>query len=405
MPGVRFLSSAPFLFTYKEVFDSVSFKLKKLGVVAGLAVLALALTLLFVYKNYFSKVEVFSSGESLGVYASVHNFNEAIDKYKSKYEDRYDVDLKKAKYEFKRSDEEPKNTISECAFNIDACAIEKDGKSLYALKNEDAANEFLQSLENHYYSDNTMSVEIKDDVKISKLVMPLSEIKTVKEALKEVIENNKLKNDKAINVLLTKKESTEEVITMPVESQEDPSLPRGETVLSMDGEEGLKDVKSIAYYENDELISKVVLEENVKKKAAPKLVLVGTRKALADGSFIKPTRGGYSSGFGSRWGRMHQGVDIDADYGDDVFAADGGVVSYAGTLGTYGKLVEIDHQNGYKTRYAHLSSILVSKGDSLTKGELLGKVGATGRVTGPHLHFEVIVNGKAQDPMNYLRGY
>ena len=191
---------------------------------------------------------------------------------------------------------------------------------------------------------------------------------------------------------------------MPVESQDDPSLPRGETVLSMDGEDGLKTVKSISYYENDELISKVVLEENVKKKAAPKLVLVGTRKALADGSFIKPTRGGYSSGFGRRWGRMHQGVDIDADYGDDVFSADGGVVSFAGTLGTYGNLIEIDHQNGYKTRYAHLSSINVSKGDTLTKGEFIGKVGATGRVTGPHLHFEVIVNGKAQDPMNYLRG-
>ena len=101
---------------------------------------------------------------------------------------------------------------------------------------------------------------------------------------------------------------------------------------------------------------------------------------------------------------MHQGVDIDADYGDDVFSADGGVVSFAGTLGTYGNLIEIDHQNGYKTRYAHLSSINVSKGDTLTKGEFIGKVGATGRVTGPHLHFEVIVNGKAQDPMNYLRG-
>ena len=262
----------------------------------------------------------------------------------------------------------------------------------------------MTDLENHYYSDNTVSVKIKDDVEIKREKMPLRAVKTVKAALEEVLENNKLKNENAINVLLTKKENTEEVITMPVESQDDPSLPRGETVLSMDGEDGLKTVKSISYYENDELISKVVLEENVKKKAAPKLVLVGTRKALADGSFIKPTRGGYSSGFGRRWGRMHQGVDIDADYGDDVFSADGGVVSFAGTLGTYGNLIEIDHQNGYKTRYAHLSSINVSKGDTLTKGEFIGKVGATGRVTGPHLHFEVIVNGKAQDPMNYLRG-
>lgn len=382
----------------------MNFKIKKLGIIASVAFLALAMTILFVYKNFFSRVEVFASGKSLGVYASVHKFNEAIDNYKSKYEDRYGVYLIKAKYEFNSSDEELRNTISEDAFDIDAYAILKNGRSIYALKNEDAANEFLTDLENHYYSDNTMSVKIKDDVEIKREKMSLRAVKTVKAALEEVLENNKLKNEKAINVLLTKKENTEEVITMPVESQDDPSLPRGETVLSMDGEDGLKTVKSISYYENDELISKVVLEENVKKKAAPKLVLVGTRKALADGSFIKPTRGGYSSGFGRRWGRMHQGVDIDADYGDDVFSADGGVVSFAGTLGTYGNLIEIDHQNGYKTRYAHLSSINVSKGDTLTKGEFIGKVGATGRVTGPHLHFEVIVNGKAQDPMNYLRG-
>ena len=382
----------------------MNFKIKKLGIIASVAFLALAMTILFVYKNFFSRVEVFASGKSLGVYASVHKFNEAIDNYKSKYEDRYGVYLIKAKYEFNSSDEELRNTISEDAFDIDAYAILKNGRSIYALKNEDAANEFLTDLENHYYSDNTMSVKIKDDVEIKREKMSLRAVKTVKAALEEVLENNKLKNEKAINVLLTKKENVEEVITMPVESQDDPSLPRGETVLSMDGEDGLKSVKSISYYENDELISKVVLEENVKKKAAPKLVLVGTRKALADGSFIKPTRGGYSSGFGRRWGRMHHGVDIDADYGDDVFSADGGVVSFAGTLGTYGNLIEIDHQNGYKTRYAHLSSINVSKGDTLTKGEFIGKVGATGRVTGPHLHFEVIVNGKAQDPMNYLRG-
>ena len=382
----------------------MNFKIKKLGIIASVAFLAIAMTILFVYKNFFSRVEVFASGKSLGVYASVHKFNEAIDNYKSKYEDRYGAHLIKAKYEFNSSDEELRNTISEDAFDIDAYSILKNGRSIYALKNEDDANEFLTDLENHYYSDNTMSVKIKDDVEVKREKMPLRAVKTVKAALKEVLENNKLKNEKAINVLLTKKENTEEVISMPVESQDDPSLPRGETVLSMDGEDGLKTVKSISYYENDELISKVVLEENVKKKAAPKLVLVGTRKALADGSFIKPTRGGYSSGFGRRWGRMHQGVDIDADYGDDVFSADGGVVSFAGTLGTYGNLIEIDHQNGYKTRYAHLSSINVSKGDTLTKGECIGKVGATGRVTGPHLHFEVIVNGKAQDPMNYLRG-
>lgn len=377
---------------------------KKLGIIASVAFFALAIIIAFVYKNFFSRVEVFSSGKSLGVYSSVHNFNKAIDNYKSKYEDRYGADLVKANYEFKKSDKELRNAISDDAFYANAYVVQKSGETLYALKNEDAANEFLTAIENHYYSDNTICVKIKDNIELKKEKISLKDLRTVNSALKEVLENNKLKNDKAINVLLTKKENVEEVIAMPVESQDDPSLPRGETVLSMDGEDGLKAVKSIAYYENDELINKVVLEENVKKKAAPKLVLVGTRKALADGSFAKPTRGGISSGFGRRWGRQHTGVDIDADYGDAVYASDGGVVSYAGFLGTYGNLIEIDHQNGYKTRYAHLSSINVSKGETLMKGDFIGKVGTTGRVTGPHLHFEVIVNGKSQNPLNYIRG-
>lgn len=372
---------------------------------ASLSLATLVIAVLFIYTNFYSKVEVFACGKSLGVYDSRHSFNKAIDTYKTKYEERYACNLIKENYEFIKSTDATRNDISEDAFNIDAYTINKDGNAIYALKSEEAANEFLTSIENYYYSDNTICVKIKDDIEIIKEKIPLNKIETVKAALDEVIENNKLKNDKSINVLLTKKENVEEIIKMPIESQNDPSLPRGETVLSMDGEDGIKDVKSLAYYENDELINKVVLEENVKKEAVKKLVLVGTRKQLADGSFTRPTRGGISSTFGRRWGRQHTGVDIDADYGDAVYASDGGVVSFAGYLGTYGKLVEIDHQNGYKTRYAHLSQILVNKGDTLTKGELLGKVGTTGRVTGPHLHFEVIVNGKSQNPLNYLRGY
>lgn len=383
----------------------MNFKKKKLSVLAVLCLATLAIAILFIKNNFYSKVEAFSGGKSLGVYESRYSFNKAIDTYKTKYEDIHDCKLIKDNYEFVKSTDATRNDISEDAFKIDAYTVQKDGKSIYSLKSEEAANELLTSIENHYYSDNTICVKIKDEIEIIKEKISLKDIRTVKAALDEVLENNKLKNDKSINVLLTKKENAEELIKMPVESQEDPTLPRGETVLSTDGEDGIKDVKSLAYYENDELINKVVLEENVKKAAVKKLVLVGTRKALADGSFTRPTRGGISSGFGRRWGRQHTGVDIDANYGDAVYASDGGVVSFAGFLGTYGKLVEIDHQNGYKTRYAHLSQILVSKGDTLTKGELLGNVGTTGRVTGPHLHFEVIVNGKSQDPLNYLRGY
>lgn len=100
--------------------------------------------------------------------------------------------------------------------------------------------------------------------------------------------------------------------------------------------------------------------------------------------------------------RFHSGIDIGADYGDSVVAADGGVVVTAGWLGGYGKAVIIDHGNGISTVYGHNSEILVSEGQRVRKGELISRVGATGDATGPHLHFEVRLNGSPVSPLDYL---
>lgn len=99
----------------------------------------------------------------------------------------------------------------------------------------------------------------------------------------------------------------------------------------------------------------------------------------------------------------HTGVDIDGDYSTFSIAAHDGVISYTGWRNGYGLTVEIDHGNGLKTRYAHNSKILVSTGDVVSAGEHLAKTGTTGRSTGTHLHFEVILNGKFQNPLSYVR--
>lgn len=88
--------------------------------------------------------------------------------------------------------------------------------------------------------------------------------------------------------------------------------------------------------------------------------------------------------------------------GTTVMAADGGTVTYAGYSGAYGYLVTIDHQNGMETRYAHNSELLVSVGDKVYQGQSIAKSGNTGRSTGPHVHFEIRVDGVAKDPLNYL---
>jgi murein DD-endopeptidase MepM/ murein hydrolase activator NlpD len=118
--------------------------------------------------------------------------------------------------------------------------------------------------------------------------------------------------------------------------------------------------------------------------------------------FIWPVNGTVVSGFGWRWGRMHEGIDIAAPIGAPIWAAAAGSVIYAGWLGGYGNLVVVDHGNGLATAYAHASSILVSVGQSVSQGETVSLVGSTGNSSGPHLHFEVRVNGSAADPLLYL---
>jgi murein DD-endopeptidase MepM/ murein hydrolase activator NlpD len=117
---------------------------------------------------------------------------------------------------------------------------------------------------------------------------------------------------------------------------------------------------------------------------------------------VWPCDGVVVSGFGMRWGRMHEGIDIGCAYGTPNRAAAAGTVIYAGWLGGYGNLVVVDHGNGLATAYAHASSIVVGVDQSVSQGQTVSLVGSTGNSSGPHLHFEVRVNGTAVDPLFYL---
>lgn len=100
---------------------------------------------------------------------------------------------------------------------------------------------------------------------------------------------------------------------------------------------------------------------------------------------------------------MHTGLDIAGNMGQDILASEEGRVIYSDTKGTYGKTVMIDHGSGIVTLYAHCSQLYVSTGQVVSKGEVIAAIGSTGRSTGPHLHYEVRINGQHTDPINYLR--
>ncbi|HHY02246.1 MAG TPA: peptidoglycan DD-metalloendopeptidase family protein [Paracoccus sp.] len=111
----------------------------------------------------------------------------------------------------------------------------------------------------------------------------------------------------------------------------------------------------------------------------------------------------FSSGFGARWGRQHQGIDMAAPTSTSVFATGDGVVTFAGWQRGYGNLIKIQHELGTETRYGHLSKIRVKAGQRVSRNTLIGDIGNTGRSTGPHLHYEVRVDGKAVDPMSFIK--
>lgn len=134
--------------------------------------------------------------------------------------------------------------------------------------------------------------------------------------------------------------------------------------------------------------------------AAPAAAAPAVR--AAGGGWVWPARGPVTSGYGRRWGRMHQGIDIGAPTGAPIVAARGGTVSFAGRMSGYGNLVLVNHGDGIVTAYAHQSRIMVSAGQSVGAGQRIGSIGCTGNCTGPHLHFEVRVNGSPRNPMAYL---
>jgi len=137
-------------------------------------------------------------------------------------------------------------------------------------------------------------------------------------------------------------------------------------------------------------------------QAAAQTASATTVTPSGSGMLRWPVSGPVTSPFGMRWGRMHEGIDIGVPSGTPVAAAGTGTVIYAGWMEGYGNLVAIDHGGGLATAYGHNTSVTVSVGQQVTAGTIIAYSGSTGHSTGPHVHFEVRVNGTPVDPLGYL---
>lgn len=363
-----------------------------------------------------------------------------------------------AKDELIATDKEIRSNIrSQLTFLVGGYALVIDDEEIGYTKSKEELEELLETIKEPYIDETEENSKILDvnfveNVKIEKKEIPLNKIDDTEELLQyiqtgseeikthvvevgeslwtiakmhdvsvdDLVAANSGKDPEKLQIgdeiKLTVPKSlltvsiTEEVeytanTDFEVNVEYDDDMYKTQSNVKVKGEEGETKFLSKITKHDGVVVDEEILKEEVIKKPVDQLVVKGTKelpKTAATGAFLMPTRGRLSSRYGWRNGRMHRGLDIAASTGTPIKAADGGKVVFAGWKGSYGRLVEISHENGYVTKYAHCSSINVSAGDRVYKGQVIARVGNTGNSTGPHLHFEVLKNGSNVNPASYV---
>lgn len=256
-----------------------------------------------------------------------------------------------------------------------------------------AEGEVLGEIANQYDLSLTKILQLNPDLKKDSILQIGQEI-------------NVTEYEPFVDVITIEETMVEEEVSYETEIIESDRMYKGEEKVKQKGANG----KSKVHYEvektNGKETNKSVLEEEIINEPVNKVIIRGTKVIPNQGSgkLTWPADGGYvSSHMGKRWGRTHKGIDIARPASRTIKAADHGVVQSAGWDGGYGNKIVIDHNNGMKTVYAHLSSINVKVGQKVEKGSKIGIMGSTGNSTGVHLHFEVYQNDDLQNPMEYFQ--
>jgi murein DD-endopeptidase MepM/ murein hydrolase activator NlpD len=341
---------------------------------------------------------------------------------------------------------------------VEAYSLNVDGKDIVFVKDKKTAEKILEKLKDKFLEEiedkEKAEISFQEKVEIQKESIDIGDVKDLEEAYEYIIiGSNKVEKyivqegdttwditkknnitledikqanpdidlDKLqigqelnlvapkpfINVKIVETVIYEEPIPYTVKYEETDKLYLGESKTKIKGKEGKKKVVAELIKINGTVKDKNIIQEETIREPQTQIILKGTKerpRTLAYGNFTNPRTGVITSRFGPRWGEIHTGLDISAPKGSPVLAADGGKVIFSGASGSgYGNLIIVDHENGYVTYYAHLNSMNVKKGERVYKGQTIATVGATGRVTGPHLHFEIRKNGVPINPESYIK--
>lgn len=285
-------------------------------------------------------------------------------------------------------------------------AITVEGKPEVVVKDEATAQALISAIKAKYLPKGenitVQEVKLREEVGFRPVMVGIAEIVPLGEAKEALLGKEK----PFLHVVVTYEEKTKKPIPYPIEIRSERSLAWGTDKVLQRGEEGEKEVCFQVVTQNGKETARRVTATNVRREPVKQVVARGANFALAarGGGFLPwPCRGTVTSRYGYRGREFHPAIDIAAPKGTPVYAVAPGVVTSAGWEGGYGNCVTVDHGGGLVTRYAHLTRITKKAGEVIAEEEVLGTVGATGRATGNHLHFEVILNGEQHNPLRYLR--
>lgn len=285
--------------------------------------------------------------------------------------------------------------------------VNAGGEDVLYLSSCTEINEALENRLNKYNKkDKSCSSEFASEITVSEAFFSAASM-NCSEEVKAFVDT--------LDVITVATSTESEKIPFDTVIKKSSSKKAGYTLVTTKGVEGVKKLNKQFTYLNGKVTEEKVVSETVVSNPVDEVVVVGTASAskgssnkyASSGKFVYPADKNAYLTITSYWGdgRNHQAVDIAGAVGTKIYSSLAGTVVYAGYMGDYGYNVIVDHGNGMSTRYAHCSKLYVKTGEKVSAGQTIALMGNTGNSTGPHLHFEVILNGTRVDPAPYLGLY
>ncbi|WP_238884109.1 peptidoglycan DD-metalloendopeptidase family protein [Clostridium sp. YIM B02551] len=344
-------------------------------------------------------------------------YKEVLSYLKSKYEEA-DIDkttlvfknIWNKEFELSKDIEVKENILKSLQGSVKAKKLILGDRTIGYVSSDKEKNQVFEALASAYIKDNGISkdeikkVDVSGNIKLEDETINISKIEPIEIIASNIYNENRKSSNPLIKIDIVVKNTVKEEIPPSTKIVSTKDLYWGES-NTIQGKAGTKEVLRDLTYENGTVISEQRISEKVITKATDIIIYKGAKDPISSGvAFLDPpSRGGITSSYGARWGSKHHGIDIAGNTGDPIEAAFDGTVADTGYNSIYGNMIVIDHGKGVETVYGHCSKILVSAGEKIKKGELIGRIGTTGRSTGPHLHFELRVNGEAINPIKYVK--